>query len=306
MATVVYYHDNCTDGFAAAFVVYKTFGDGPDIKYVPCNYGAKPPDPAEYTSNKVIIVDFSFPLDVMNDMRDKSMHFTWLDHHKTAFEMYGVDSTKPYVSHDETSSIVLDPNRSGALIAFDWFVPAEKRKSTAKLVYYIDDRDRWQFRLSDTREVHAALQLIKPWSFDQWDKLDKLFFKDHTLFEDFVETGRTALKVQDNHVQSAVKNAPLCKIKFTDSDGNDHIVIGRAVNSTVHMSEVGHELCKQSGTYGLVYYIDADGQAKCSLRSEGDYDVSIIAKHYGGGGHRNAAGFSVPVSQLLQFLGKSL
>jgi nanoRNase/pAp phosphatase (c-di-AMP/oligoRNAs hydrolase) len=42
--------------------------------------------------------------------------------------------------------------------------------------------------------------------------------------------------------------------------------------------------------------------AKCSLRSNGDYDVSAIAKAFGGGGHRNAAGFQVPVETLLWWL----
>lgn len=36
-----------------------------------------------------------------------------------------------------------------------------------------------------------------------------------------------------------------------------------------------------------------DGTHKVSLRSRGDVDVEKIARHYGGGGHRNAAGYSV-------------
>jgi phosphoesterase RecJ-like protein len=34
-----------------------------------------------------------------------------------------------------------------------------------------------------------------------------------------------------------------------------------------------------------------DGSHKVSLRSRGDVDVEKIARHNGGGGHRNAAGF---------------
>lgn len=32
-------------------------------------------------------------------------------------------------------------------------------------------------------------------------------------------------------------------------------------------------------------------KVKWSLRSNGEFDVSAIAKHHGGGGHKNAAGF---------------
>ncbi|MFY9820284.1 MAG: bifunctional oligoribonuclease/PAP phosphatase NrnA [Thermoanaerobaculia bacterium] len=36
-----------------------------------------------------------------------------------------------------------------------------------------------------------------------------------------------------------------------------------------------------------------DGSQKVSLRSRGEVDVEKIARHHGGGGHRNAAGFSM-------------
>jgi len=36
-----------------------------------------------------------------------------------------------------------------------------------------------------------------------------------------------------------------------------------------------------------------DGTHKVSLRSRGEVDVEKIARHHGGGGHRNAAGFAV-------------
>ena len=35
-----------------------------------------------------------------------------------------------------------------------------------------------------------------------------------------------------------------------------------------------------------------DGTIKVSLRSRGEVDVERIARHHGGGGHRNAAGFT--------------
>ncbi len=36
-----------------------------------------------------------------------------------------------------------------------------------------------------------------------------------------------------------------------------------------------------------------DGAQKISLRSRGEVDVEKIARHHGGGGHRNAAGFTL-------------
>ena len=36
-----------------------------------------------------------------------------------------------------------------------------------------------------------------------------------------------------------------------------------------------------------------DGSQKVSLRSRGEVDVEKIARHHGGGGHKNAAGYSL-------------
>ena len=75
---------------------------------------------------------------------------------------------------------------------------------------------------------------------------------------------------------------------------------GLAANCPSHLtSDVGHELANQSGTFGLLWRIDKDNTCICSLRSNGDYDVSAIAKAFGGGGHKNAAGFTIDIQTLL-------
>jgi nanoRNase/pAp phosphatase (c-di-AMP/oligoRNAs hydrolase) len=62
-------------------------------------------------------------------------------------------------------------------------------------------------------------------------------------------------------------------------------------------------VAKASGTYGLIWYYDAaTGRANVSLRSIGDYDVSAIAKAFGGGGHKNAAGFNIDMTTLMGWL----
>lgn len=35
------------------------------------------------------------------------------------------------------------------------------------------------------------------------------------------------------------------------------------------------------------------GRIRCSLRSRGDYDVALVARQFGGGGHKNAAGCTI-------------
>jgi nanoRNase/pAp phosphatase (c-di-AMP/oligoRNAs hydrolase) len=62
------------------------------------------------------------------------------------------------------------------------------------------------------------------------------------------------------------------------------------------MSEIGAALSPRCD-FAVIWYWDHDTrQVKVSLRAHHeDSDVSEVAKKYGGGGHRKAAGFALPV-----------
>lgn len=297
----VFYHDHCTDGFGAAFVFFKKFGRE-NVDYIPCSYNEDPPLESTYEGRDVLILDFSFPLDVTDKIIAKAARFTWLDHHKTAFEMMGQDVNKVYSDLKPNHAIFLDNNRSGALMAYDWFFGRGTENQVPAMISHIDDRDRWQFKMEGTREFHAALQQIKPWSFEQWDQLEASF-EDYQNYLAFVQRGSDLLAFEQRQVESAALKGCDCSISYEDAELNLVTAHGLAVNSTVHMSEVGHALANSSGTYGMIYFIDENAKVKVSLRSNGDYDVSVIAKHFGGGGHRNAAGFTTDFELLKAFLG---
>ena len=74
-----------------------------------------------------------------------------------------------------------------------------------------------------------------------------------------------------------------------------------AVNALFQRSSIGHELAKRKafGTpCGLVYRL-TERRVDCSVYSIGDFDVASLAASFGGGGHRNAAGFSIPLEDWL-------
>ena len=71
-------------------------------------------------------------------------------------------------------------------------------------------------------------------------------------------------------------------------------VDGLAINAPAeYASEVGNLLATRSGTFGAVWSYWGGGKYQVSLRSNGNFDVSTIAKYFGGGGHKNAAGFII-------------
>jgi nanoRNase/pAp phosphatase (c-di-AMP/oligoRNAs hydrolase) len=65
----------------------------------------------------------------------------------------------------------------------------------------------------------------------------------------------------------------------------------------LNVSEVAGRLA-ESRSVGFAWFERGDGQTQFSLRSRGDGpDVSLLAKKYGGGGHKNAAGFQLSLKQ---------
>ena len=302
---LVIYHADCADGYGAAFAAWLKLGD--EAEYLPMQYGDERTKPVVYADREVYILDFSFPRPVIEYIFGHASRIVWLDHHASAFEMwcgkYERGMFWPEETTDERRYIRLDDNKSGAMLAWEYFHPGTE---IPLLIQHIDDRDRWQFKLEGSKELHAALVSCRPWSFEQWKEQ---FWSPYTgaagYFEEELHTlyqeGAAILRAQDAAVTQAVKHARQCLI-WGDDNGEGDWLAGLAVSCPLHQSEIGHELANKSGTFGLVWYMKEDGSIICSLRSNGDYDVSAIAKAFGGGGHKNAAGFQTDMQTLMGWL----
>lgn len=304
MKPLVIYHADCTDGFGAAFAAWLRLGDAAEYLPIQYNKDTSPDMMAEKCRDReVYILDFSFERKVMEHIFQTAKGVLWLDHHKTAFEMWCGDFVKGATftekSYQGLHYVLLNDNKSGAFLAWEYFHPSTE---VPALIRHIDDRDRWQFKLEGSRELHAALQSYKPWSFEQWrDNFWSPYTGDPAYFEEelkrLLSDGAAILRAQEQNIASMLKQARKCRIT-----GSAGYVDGLALNAPIHQSEIGHELANQSGTYGLVWYMGADARVKCSLRSNGDYDVSAIARTFSGGGHRNASGMEVSVKELMSWL----
>lgn len=297
MKPLVIYHANCTDGLGAAYAAYTRFGD--DADYVPANYGDAPPK--DLAGREVYVLDFSYNASVMGRLFDNAERVVWLDHHRTAFEQHTGDADcqfyKSEVTDADDPEIILDNNKSGAMLAWEYFNPGSEIPRFIKL---IDDRDRWVFQYGDdSRAFHAAFRLHAP---KRPKDLVKYEFEGE--LNESLLTGHLLLDQQKRQVIEARTAARPCIINVS-TDSGWVIARGSAVNTNVNISEVGSALAEESGTYGLVwYYNGATGRANCSLRSIGEYDVSALAKHFGGGGHKTAAGFNIDMPTLMSWLSR--
>jgi len=286
--SVVLYHANCNDGFAAAYAAWVALGD--DAEYVPVKYGDAPP----YVTDKVVyILDFSYDPDVVYAMAEKAYHIVMLDHHKTAMDKWShllVTGTNGGMRFRRGNlNVIVDMERSGAQMAWDWFSPGVPRP---RIIDHIGDRDLWKFALPGTKAVCAAMSSHEK-EFKLWDYLSG--YRQHM---ELLTEGGAILRMQARQVADVLA-APLrpVNIELRSPEGLAYVETGLAANVRENISEVGNAIAKLSGTFSLTFFIEA-GTALCSLRSEGAYDVTPIALNFGGGGHKNAAGFKMPLQRF--------
>lgn len=264
--TVVLYHASCADGFGAAFAAWKKYGDAAEYRAV--NHGSRPPE--DLAGKHVLIVDFSYRLWHLDALRDVAASLVVLDHHKTA-----VEDLRNF------PGAVFDMNRSGATLT--WWTLHETRPPL--LLEYVEDRDLWRFLLPESREVSAALQ-SHPREFLVWD----YFASAPERIDELRQEGRAILRYKNQIVREMAQH-----VRWRDIAG--HRV--PTVNATACFSEVGDLLCEMYPDAPFAaYYLDrSDGLRQWGARSRSGFDVSEVAKAFGGGGHPAAAGWQEPVPE---------
>lgn len=263
----VIYHADCTDGFGAAYSAWKLLGNR--AEYYACKHGTPPPD---VKGKNVAILDFSFNNATTKKMIDESNELLVIDHHKSAMvELHDISNTH------------FDMTKSGAMLAWEFFHPG---KEPPKFIKYIQDRDLWAWELEYSKEFSAAFDMV-PFEFEEFEK-----FEDDSVFDDAVKRGSYILAYSKTVVKKVCEKAQLRKL-----DEKEVLV----VNASHWMSEIGTRLAPDCD-FAMIWYWDHDAkETKVSLRAFHDtVDVSEIAKKFGGGGHKKAAGFQLPKNKHVE------
>lgn len=284
MKPLCIYHGHCDDGFAAAYVVRQYFGD--EVDFHIGQYGQQPPD---VTGRDVLLVDFSYKRPILMAMATSAASILILDHHKTAQEdladLPPIGSWQDHLRerHSPTNlRAVFDMNRSGAGLTWDFFINALR----PLFVDYIEDRDLWRKKLPEGDEFTIALRSY-PQTFVAWDSLFLPPFGEETKetgVARLIREGRTIQRYYRQRVEELKSAAYMAVL------GGDHCWIANAPYFAA--SEVAGELGERALSFGACYFELSDGRYAYSLRSRSDFDVSAIALQFGGGGHKNAAGFT--------------
>jgi hypothetical protein len=306
---LVIYHKNCNDGFAAAWCFWDISHTAFDFH--PGVYGEDPPD---VTDRVVYMVDFSYSRAKVAQMCDVAKQVYLIDHHKTAIE--DLASLPSYCGN---FLAYVDLNRSGAMLAWDFlhnafFINDDTGLATnlvtertphdhdyvwpPMLLQHIQDRDLWKFKLDGTRPIHQALSSVDM-AFEVWDNL----FHGGALAR--LNLWREGEAIERKYYKDCAAIIEQ-NLRWFEIGGYRVPVVNAP---GMFASDIGNILAKRIYTEGTpcfaATYYDTATHRVFSLRSEGDFDVSAVAKGYGGGGHRNAAGFKISRASVPGIFGLS-
>jgi len=260
------FHANCPDGFASAWVVRKALGNN-----VIFHEGVHQQSPPDVTGLNVLLVDFSYKKNVVEEMLKTAASITILDHHVSAKQ-----ELLSLLNNEQIRGL-FDLNKSGAMITWEWFYPDIV---APKLIEFIQDRDLWRFELEGTREVTTGLSSY-PFDFAIWDK-----FMSYNLSK--LQGLKNDGAAIERKIQTDIENLISTGVRRMMIAGYNVPVLNV---SSAYISDAGNILARDE-PFAACYWDHAEGRSFSLRSSVTGIDVSKVALRYGGGGHENAAGFT--------------
>jgi hypothetical protein len=263
-------HHNDPDGRASGAIVRRALLQ--NVALVEMNYGDPVPWKDVEAASKIVIVDFSLPLEDMKRVAD-GRDLVWIDHHKTAIEkMAGVADKWLGMRELEEAACVL---------TWRYYFP---EIPVPKAVIFIGDRDIWRWEEEQTGAFSEGLYNRDNRAAN--DELWKPLLDDDTdLVSQIIEEGSILYAARLKNIQRKIARFG----HETNFEGYKTLVVNARGTG-----EMGDHINKQGYEIGYCY-IDNIQEEKLTtfvtLYSK-VVDVSQIASKFGGGGHPGAAGFS--------------
>lgn len=284
------YHEADLDGVMSAAIVKKYCKEkGENIDLIPYNYGKEIPDVSKY--DKVFVVDVSFgerTVNLFQEWEDNNVDVVWIDHHKSA-----IDSAGNYANS----------------------IKGKRRAGTAACEL------TWEYLFDDIR-IPMIVQLLS--AYDVWDH-DRFDWSDVLSFQYGMrgycgldpDTAKVALEdiIDGYGVDEMIsRGETIIEYIYEKNKGEVEMFSFEAeiagykaiCMNTTEFDSATFESIYDPSIYDLMMPFCWNGRFfRCSLyTTKEDLDCSAVARSAspGGGGHKQAAGFQLPMEEMMEFL----
>lgn len=276
---ICYYHSSDLDGHCSGAIVKEKF---PSALCFGINYGYTFHWDKVNSNDIIYMVDFSLPIEDMIRLAGLVKELIWIDHHVTAIRAAKEAGFGKLFNVTQVTEI----GRAGCELTWEHLFPVMKMPNGVRLLGRYDVWDhsdpntlpyQYGLRISDTRP-HVSMEAI-------WEPI----FSDlDYFFKKTISAGEAIVKY-NNHSNEIYCRSHAYETTF---EGHKCIVANRGVTNSSLFDSI---FDPEKHDFALVYSFCNKGIWLISLYSGNNprVDVSQIAKKYGGGGHKGAAGFNV-------------
>lgn len=192
-----------------------------------------------------------------------------IDHHKTS-EFYGdINIVESTVS--STAEIVYR-------LFYNMKVQVQRQEATYLYVGMVTDTGRFMYAATSARTMEVAARLLETGF--KFNRVNEFIFstkpKEH-------------LKILGRALESLEFKAggKLAIITVTKKDFKDFSANSENTEGIINYGLMPH------GVQAVVMFREEDGRINTTFRSRGSLDVALVAKNFGGGGHKNASGCKI-------------
>lgn len=294
MKNIVFFHEKCNDGLLAAYALHKARPND-DFIYFPLNHKSLLEVDFQQLIDRqtmVYVLDMVFTPAQYRQLvaMDKVLLVETIDHHVSE-----VNKIKDLQEFQKLSfHLDADKQYSACVMTYEYYHGFKQ----APLMYHlVQDRDIWLNQMPESKAFctyfnhHITRHQNK-------DNIPLLFEKiDELNVDEAIEKGELLLDFYQGQIDS-LQPYPV------DFEAGGVRYSGYACNTWKGFSsEAGAKFCRldENRPFALMWYFDGQ-QYYCSLRSRDDYDISPLAVHFGGGGHKQACAFK---TNSLDFLSGS-
>jgi len=181
-------------------------------------------------------------------------------------------------------------------IILDFILSQPKIKLTKKIaeaLYAAIMTDTGSFRFpKTTAELHKKVAILLEQGVKPYEIYDKIYAQDPVSRNKLLGEALLSLALTESGKVSymIIKQSHLKKTKATEAEVDGFINYGLSI----------------AGVKVALLFFELKKGVKISLRSKGNISVNKIARHFGGGGHKNAAGIRLYNVKLNEILPKVL
>ncbi|MEK3886155.1 DHH family phosphoesterase [Bacillus sp. FSL K6-3431] len=216
-----------------------------------------------------------------------------LDHHITALPFNDYEWGHVVVEDDQGKLT------SATSLFYKYLLSHQLIKSSdvvAEFVELVRQYDTWEWEKNDNhraRRLNALFFLVSIEEFEE-KMISRLKASDHFSFDEFENK---ILDMEENKTERYIrrKRRELIQVKVGD-------LFAGVVYAESYHSELGNELGKEYPHLDYIAILNVGGK-RMGFRTVHDHiDVSVVAGHFGGGGHAKASGCSLTEEAYKQFV----